>query len=252
MYHATGGAALVTFLAFAVPASAQSLTTDTNAIWYLGSSAGWTRLDNERSFANSLGEWQDGFNIGVRAGIEWGFWRVEEELRFLRNNGKFCVAVPSAVCSSALGNRRAYAIMTNVLYDFQLSGPVTPHIGGGIGAASLNDSVRIPGLGTFVDNQEWGFAYQGIVGIRYNLSPAVAVDLDYKFLGTTSTQIRTTSGIPTLPITYNTDFSSHSIVASLSIRLNPPISSTATQSEPEQSSPPPVPDGRPNPGPKRK
>ena len=55
--------------------------------WYFG---GEERLDQPRkhrdrghSAGTHLGEhFTDGFNVGARAGYEWGPWRFEEEFRF--------------------------------------------------------------------------------------------------------------------------------------------------------------------------
>ena len=113
--------------------------------WYFGGEGGWTMLDNAKGNAGGIGSTQhfkDGFNIGARAGYEWGPWRLEEEFSY-RENGIGSVAVRGATFNTT-GNRNTYAFMTNLLYDFRLgwfpSWDVTPHIGGGIGAVNLHDS----------------------------------------------------------------------------------------------------------------
>ena len=75
--------------------------------------------------------------------------------------------------------------MTNVLYDFTVGWTITPHFGVGIGAVEVFDGVRLPGIGQFINDSTWQFGYQGIAGIRYNLSPALTLDLDYRYLATT-------------------------------------------------------------------
>jgi len=93
------------------------------------------------------------------------------------------------------GNTHANAIMANALYDFTFGWPVTPHIGAGIGAinvnagVSLNPGARLPGalrqtgFGSFAGNQ-WNFGYQAIAGIRYEVSPLVSLDADFRYLAT--------------------------------------------------------------------
>jgi outer membrane protein OmpA-like peptidoglycan-associated protein len=89
--------------------------------------------------------------------------------------------------------------MTNLIYDFTLGWPITPHIGGGVGAVNVNRSFG--GTGTFTatgpggrtvtstytgsfGGNSWEFGYQGIAGIRYLINPALALDIDYRYFGT--------------------------------------------------------------------
>ena len=107
--------------------------------------------------------------------------------------------------------------MTNVIYDFTIGWPVSPHIGAGIGAVEVIDSLSINSFtlrnpigppispssplsvapqtfgGTLLNGSSWRFGYQGIAGIRYDFSPAVSFDLDYRYLGTTSTTVTNNS-----------------------------------------------------------
>ena len=68
------------------------------------------------------------------------------------------------------GNRHTNSITTNVLYDFTPGFPITPHVGFGVGAANVFDGLKLPGIGQLFNNSSWQFGYQGIAGVRYNLS----------------------------------------------------------------------------------
>src|SRR5260370_34500995 len=50
--------------------------------WYFGGEGGWTALDSPETGKFAGGKWRqsfsDGFNVGARAGYEWGPWRFEE------------------------------------------------------------------------------------------------------------------------------------------------------------------------------
>src|SRR5438270_4519825 len=114
--------------------------------WYFGGEGGWTTLDNGNGKFNVLGlahrqSFNDGFNVGARAGYEWGPWRFEEEFRFQQNG------VASVAGIATTGNRNAYAIMTNAIYDVNLGWLVTPHIGAGLGAVVLHDGWGIRNIG---------------------------------------------------------------------------------------------------------
>jgi len=113
--------------------------------------------------------------------------------------------------------------MSNAIYDFAVGWPVTPHIGGGIGAVILHDgasalagSVLRPVGGKFASSSRTELGYQGIAGIRYNVNPALAFDLDYRYLGTTDPTFASVIG------KYRSGYSSHNIVASLSMRFGAP------------------------------
>ena len=66
----------------------------------------------------STQHFKGGFNIGARAGYEWGPWRLEEEFSY-RQNGIGSVGVLGATFNTT-GNRNTYAFMTNLIYDFRL------------------------------------------------------------------------------------------------------------------------------------
>ena len=187
--------------------------------WYFGGEGGWTMLSNakgSRAGIETTQHFKDGFNIGARAGYEWGPWRLEEEFSF-RQNGIGSVAIRGANFNTT-GNRDTYAFMTNLIYDFTFGWPVTPHIGGGIGAVNLHDSWGIPGIGNLASSSTWVFGYQGIAGIRYNINPALAFDLDYRYLGTTDP----TFGTRFANVKINSGYSSNSVLASLTVRFGAP------------------------------
>ena len=215
------GAALAMALSSA-DASAQWLPWNQPGVagsWYFGGEGGWTMLDNGTGNAGGIGSTQhfkDGFNIGARAGYEWGPWRLEEEFSY-RQNGIGSVAVLGANFNTH-GDRNTYAFMTNLLYDFTFGWPVTPHIGGGIGAVNLHDSWGIAGIGNLANSSTWVFGYQGIAGIRYNINPALAFDLDYRYLGTTDP----TFGTRFANVKINSGYSSNSVLASLTVRFGAP------------------------------
>ncbi len=233
------GVALAVALSWA-DAQAQLLVPPAGpGAWYFGGEVGWTNLENERGrlALNSGGaitaseRWEDGFNVGARVGYEWGPWRFEEEFRFQTNGlRRLSLSAPGSppawlpgTSTLVHGDRNAYAFMSNAIYDFAVGWPVTPHIGGGIGAVILHDGVSAnPGSalrpvgGRFASSSRTELGYQGIAGIRYNVNPALAFDLDYRYLGTTDPTFTSVIG------KYRSGYSSHNVVASLSMRFGAP------------------------------
>ena len=216
---------------------------------YFGVEGGYSGLDSSSGHIVGTSvavreHWDDGFNVGARAGYEWGPWRFEEEFRFQQNGltsfGVGPVTLTRGVngaFGTVSGDHNTYAIMTNAIYDFAglgWFGPAfSPHIGVGIGAVELRDGVRVVGIGNVSHTTDWEFGYQAIAGIRYNINPALAFDLDYRYLGTTDPTFRSNFG----GIRYTSEESSHNVVASLTMRFGAPAPVVAPPAPP---APPPI------------
>jgi OmpA-OmpF porin, OOP family len=219
----------VAVLGWALPASAQTLIpTGSIGHWYVGGEAGWTHLADEPAKAiipvygprsdNEI--WNDGFAVGARAGYAWGPWRLEEEFRTQWNGAaKFSNAAAS-------GNAAAYAVMTNLLYDFPTFGRWTMHVGAGVGAVILHEEIKTVGFSNgVITGTDTEFGYQAIGGFEYPLSPAVAVDLDYRYLATAEPRLRTPPGFvdggePAGNLPAGTGYHSHSLLGSVIYRFD--------------------------------
>ena len=229
----SGCLALVVTL-FATGASAQT--------YYIGGQAGWSSLEDQTSRVSGLptahARFDSGYAVGGRAGLEWGPWRLEEEYTYRNNDLNHLDA--AGINPGVNGSRQSHAIMTNVLYDINLGNwgwnvPVTPHVGVGIGAVDIVDHVSINGLGRVVNDNDWQFGYQAIGGVRYNVSPNLAFDLDYRYLATTDPTFR----INGTGVRFKTGYETHNIMASLVYRFGPPPAPPAV-APPLPPAPPPV------------
>jgi len=204
---AAGAALAIVAVLWAAEARAQT--------FYIGGEGGWTDLETKKDrmpFGGVHTHFGDGFNVGARAGFEWGPWRFEEEYRY-QNNDLNGLSLGGLGFGGVSGGREAHAIMTNAIYDFNFGWPVTPHIGAGIGAVDLVDTLKYrigPGGPLNTSSNDWELGYQGIAGLRYNVSPTLALDLDYRYLATTD-------GTFSLPVAghYHSGYSTHNVVASL-------------------------------------
>ncbi|MGC2202207.1 MAG: outer membrane beta-barrel protein, partial [Stellaceae bacterium] len=213
-------------------------------LFYVGPEGGWTSLANQKdtvatptfqvnhgapvgNLFNLSSRYDSGYNVGGRLGIQWGPWRLEEEYSYRHNSlsslgGFFGPNTNTAFTGSRITN----SLMTNVIYDFTLGWPVTPHIGVGVGAVENRDSATLNTLntgpnpilftspnfagsftvppnsqigGTFLKSSNaWTFGYQAIVGVRYDINPLLAFDVDYRYLATTDPTI-TNKGVFPLP-----------------------------------------------------
>jgi len=204
--------------------AATAFAADARAQYYLGGEAGWSGLQNQSDRFNVGGaptvnqRFDDGPAVGVRGGYQWGPWRFEGEYVY-RGSDLSGASVGSLTIPGVSGSRNSHAIMANALYDFDLGWPVTPHLGAGIGAANIQESIRAPGIGRVVDDDDWQFAYQAIAGARYNLTPNLALDLDYRYFATTEPSFR----LAALPgVRYRTGYDTHNIIASVTWKFAPP------------------------------
>ena len=207
--------------------------------WYFGGEGGWTDLNNQTdrglpktapftAFGGKANvHFDNGYNVGLRGGYQWGPWRFEEEYSYRHDTlTSFGGKTPPAWT----GDRRSHAVMTNAIYDFQLGWPVTPHLGVGLGAVDVVDGVRFtPGVatpaptGSVLHGDEWEFGYQAIAGIEYNINSFLALDVDYRYLATTDASIRNQSAVTKAAVgTYKTGYDTHNFLASLIVRFGPP------------------------------
>ncbi|MGE5272083.1 MAG: OmpA family protein [Thiohalocapsa sp.] len=214
--------------------------------WYFGGEGGWTSLDSPEIGRHAGARWReafgDGFNVGVRGGYEWGPWRFEEEFSF-RQNGIKSLKWDGAPRIKTNGNRDAYAIMTNAIYDIPVGWAVSPHIGAGIGAIVLHDGIGVPGFGSVTSTDDVVFGYQAIGGIRYNINPTLAFDVDYRYLASAEdARLRVTHTVPPALLggrgVYTSGYASHSVVASLTLRFGAPPPPVVAP--PAPPAPPPV------------
>ncbi|MGE0260825.1 MAG: OmpA family protein [Alphaproteobacteria bacterium] len=219
-------------------ASAQWFTMPANGAFYVGGEGGWTWLNdtdiNLRAVSGKE-KFDGGPVLGLRAGYEWGPWRLEEEFAY-RING-----ITGVGRFAADGNRTSYAFMTNLLYGIDLGWPIVPHIGGGIGAVLQRDGWSNPIVGTVGASTAWNFGYQGIAGIRYNINPSLAFDVDYRYFGVLDTDFTTRNG----PLVragasnkYSAGNSSNNILASFIVKFGAPPPPVVAP--PAPPAPPPV------------
>jgi OmpA-OmpF porin, OOP family len=248
--------------------------------YYIGPEGGWTSLGNQNdksvrfggtSFSGPTNRYDSGINGGARAGIQYGPFRVEEEYSYRHNSlsgfnlSNFGVNNLSGGLSQGL--RNTHSIMTNFIYDFTVGWPVSPHIGFGIGAVDIVDSVSLNPFtagpfsgtlptgpfslpratygGTLLHGSSWTFGYQAIAGFRYDINPLLAFDLDYRYLATTSPTIKNSSSaaFPLPPVafkggSYTTGYNTQNLVASLTLKFGAPPPAPPPPAPPAPPPPP--------------
>jgi outer membrane protein OmpA-like peptidoglycan-associated protein len=144
--------------------------------FYVGAEGGLNWLLNNNSY-----QMDTGWAAGGKIGYDFVGPRIELEGMYRQNNGTGTVGYPNGTFATRSGTINQVSVMANALYDFMPGATITPYVGAGAGVAFVDPSIS-PGC-TMCSTQ---FAYQGIVGIGYNMAPGWRLDLDGRYYGTTN------------------------------------------------------------------
>src|SRR5262249_37657317 len=110
-----------------------------------------------------------------------------------------------------------------------------------IGGVNVNGTINAPILGSFSKSSDTLFAYQAIAGFRYMFRPSLALDLDYRYRGSSDatwrTRAFTLNGVNFPSKTYSGTVNTNNVVASLTWLFGAPIPVAA----PLPPAPPPPP-----------
>ena len=120
-----------------------------------------------------------GWAAGGKAGYDFVGPRVEVEGLYHSNNGTAVVAFPTGY-ANVRGKIDQVSVMANLLYDFFPGATVTPYIGAGAGVAFVDANIQ--GCNVCLTM----FAYQGILGLGFNATPALRIGLEGRYYGTTN------------------------------------------------------------------
>jgi OOP family OmpA-OmpF porin len=169
--------AAIAMVAFPAASQAQGLFDNSMPTYpgvYIGAQGGLNWLLNNNSYNMDLG-----WAAGGKVGYDFVGPRVELEGMYHSNTGSGVRAFPNGY-AYINGQIQQVSVMANLLYDFFPGAAVTPYIGAGAGVAFLDDSIQ----GCNLCSTQ--FAYQGIVGVGWNATPALRVGLEGRYYGTTN------------------------------------------------------------------
>jgi outer membrane protein OmpA-like peptidoglycan-associated protein len=141
---------------------------------YVGAQGGLNWLLNSNNYNMDLG-----YSVGGVVGYDFVGPRVELEGMFRSNNGRGTANFGN-VFSNTSGRIEQLSAMINVLYDFLPGATITPYVGAGAGIAFADSGIN----GCSLCSTQ--FAYQGIVGVGWNIDQNFRVNLDARYYGTTN------------------------------------------------------------------
>jgi outer membrane protein OmpA-like peptidoglycan-associated protein len=141
---------------------------------YIGAQGGLNWLLNNQSYVMDTG-----WTVGGKVGYDFVGPRVELEGMYHSNTGNAVVIFPTGY-ANVKGRIDQVSVMANVLYDFFPGATVTPYIGGGAGVAFVDANIQGCKMCLTM------FAYQGILGVGFNATPAMRIGLEGRYYGTTN------------------------------------------------------------------
>jgi len=146
--------------------------------FYIGAEGGVNWLLNT-TILNTPVSPQTGFAAGGVIGYDFVGPRVEIEGVYRNNQLNF--GFPGRAISNQVGQ---LGILANLLYDFSPGSTITPYIGAGAGVAFVDGDASLGST---------QFAYQGIVGLGWNVDTNFRVNIDGRYYGTTNPSVGGTS-----------------------------------------------------------
>ena len=141
---------------------------------YIGAEGAANWLLNNNSYVMDTG-----WAAGGKVGYDFVGPRVEVEGLYRSNTGTAVVAFPTGY-ANVRGKIDQVSVMGNLLYDFFPGAMITPYIGAGAGVAFVDANIQ--GCNVCLTM----FAYQGILGLGFNATPALRIGLEGRYYGTTN------------------------------------------------------------------
>jgi OmpA-OmpF porin, OOP family len=170
--------AAAALIALPVAANAQSSwftpTAPAYPGFYIGAEGAANWLLNNNSYVMDTG-----WAAGGKVGYDFVGPRVEVEGLYRSNTGTAVVAFPTGY-ANVRGKIDQVSVMGNLLYDFFPGAMITPYIGAGAGVAFVDANIQ--GCNVCLTM----FAYQGILGLGFNATPALRIGLEGRYYGTTN------------------------------------------------------------------
>jgi len=166
----------VAALVLLAPVGLQAQTINAQEGFYIGAGGGaaWFIGSNPNSQS-----WT-GWAVGGKAGYDFVGPRLELEVGY----GQIPVSanIPGTAINGKVGQLTA---MVNLLYDFMPTSVITPYVGAGAGIAFVDSNSALGST---------QFAYQGMVGVAYNVSEQLRFMVEGRYVGTTNPSVNTPFG----------------------------------------------------------
>jgi len=153
---------------------------------YLALGAGYDKMpDRDLVISGHMvnSQWKSGWGGLAAVGYKW-FFGLRTEAEF---SGRVAWVRTFNHANPWVGTQWDNSVMFNALYDFEFGWPVTPFIGGGLGGTQIQwgNNFRVPtqATPTIYDAESIRLGWQGIAGLTFAITPALALAADYRIKG---------------------------------------------------------------------
>ncbi|MBV1918960.1 MAG: outer membrane beta-barrel protein, partial [Sphingomonadaceae bacterium] len=189
--------------ALATPATARDDT------WYVELDFGAMIVENsDFDDGNTILDSDHGFDAGAIVGHDFGPYRLEAEASY-RKADNDTLGLPTR---SIGGDANALSFMLNGLLDFGDDDGLQAFLGGGGGVSRVSYNV-----GSLLDSEDSGFAWQVLAGLRAPLTDTIDVGIKYRYHNVNGLKLTDVAGN-----TLGTSWRSHSAMGTLTFNFGEP------------------------------
>lgn len=170
---------------------------------YIGLEGGANFMHSNDQKSNGQTQFHTYYNDGWLGGLTAGYGfanglRPEFELAYRRNDYDE-VTAPGFISNQVGGRRDAVTAMANLWYEVRandgLFSILHPYLGGGVGAARLDQHHLSAEGDELVNDFHTRFAYQGGAGVGLDLTPHLTLSVDYRYLASGKTSYATAPAV---------------------------------------------------------
>jgi OOP family OmpA-OmpF porin len=174
-------------------------------------------IDLDRGFVGNLAVGH-GYGKGFRSEFELGY--RENDVDSISSGG------------GTTGDVSAWSFMGNAVYDFNLSGPLQPYIGAGLGVARLDASGASQAAGVNINDTDTAFAWQAMVGVAYALNENMKLTLGYRYFAVPDASFSSSAGT-----SFDSDYASHDVLFGFRYSFRAPKKAAEPKPQPVADAP---------------
>lgn len=210
--------------------------------FYLGAGVG-VNMPGNASYEDATNTNTVDSNAGFAGILSGGYqfesnWRVQGEFAARLNSLEDISGTGSAAPRD--GNVNVFSLMADAIYGIPTGTKFTPYLGVGAGLAVVKARDLDTILGSTIDDSDTVFAYQGLAGIEYDITPYLKAGLDYRYFRTANTEMETAAATEV-----EGEYEDHTLTLGLRY-IFPPAAAPVEPPAPAVAAEPPPPPTVPN------